>query len=438
MPSSHPSEDGAGSVVDDVNFFSALAHLRSIDPSTLDVIELRSAIRGLRLIRGWVDHLDACLRIRATHFEPGTSDDDNCDDNRIDAEALDRDSGIGSAEGRRRRARSRMISMFPTLGPLIGNGQISTEHLDTLAGTLASLDPAIAARITEHADTIAHEAVLGSAPTLRRVVLRIAQLIATDLGIDRRRHQRRSTRLRHWLDGATGMGRIHGELDPDNYQRFVTLLDAEVNRQMRQRGSLHPDRHRALCLLDLMGDSDNPRDDAHTPDSLSIDVLIDATTLIQGSHPGSICEYADGTPAHIADVVTAACTAQLHPILISNRTLPLSVGRRVRHATAAQRRALRAVYATCAIPGCDTPFPHCQTHHIHPWDDGGCTDLDNLLPLCSRHHHLCHDEGWRLHLEPDRTLTVATPDGTIHTATPDRWIDARIAHLHDHSSSDPP
>ena len=40
----------------------------------------------------------------------------------------------------------------------------------------------------------------------------------------------------------------------------------------------------------------------------------------------------------------------------------------------------------------------------------------NKFPLCDRHHHFVHEGGWRLHLAPDRTLTVTLPDGrtTIH------------------------
>jgi len=43
----------------------------------------------------------------------------------------------------------------------------------------------------------------------------------------------------------------------------------------------------------------------------------------------------------------------------------------------------------------------------------GLTDLDNLIALCHRHHHLVHGSGWRLTLDKtDRTLTVALADGS--------------------------
>ena len=44
-------------------------------------------------------------------------------------------------------------------------------------------------------------------------------------------------------------------------------------------------------------------------------------------------------------------------------------------------------------------------HHIDYWaisdsGGGGSTDLNNMVPLCSRHHHAAHEGGWKLKLDP--------------------------------------
>ena len=57
-----------------------------------------------------------------------------------------------------------------------------------------------------------------------------------------------------------------------------------------------------------------------------------------------------------------------------------------------------------------------RAHHEH----GGRTDIDGLLPLCNRHHHLVHEGGWQLVLAADRTLTVIRPGGHITTTGPPR------------------
>jgi hypothetical protein len=67
---------------------------------------------------------------------------------------------------------------------------------------------------------------------------------------------------------------------------------------------------------------------------------------------------------------------------------------------------------------CDTPFEHCQIHHVSWYTLGGTTGIDNLLPLCGKHHHLVHEGGWQLHLAPDRTLTIIRPGGTTSTHGP--------------------
>jgi len=70
---------------------------------------------------------------------------------------------------------------------------------------------------------------------------------------------------------------------------------------------------------------------------------------------------------------------------------------------------------------CDTPFEHCHIHHASWYTlQHGPPDIDNLLPLCNKHHHLVHEGGWQLHLAPDRTLTTTTPDGTIRITGPPR------------------
>jgi len=73
----------------------------------------------------------------------------------------------------------------------------------------------------------------------------------------------------------------------------------------------------------------------------------------------------------------------------------LNIGRRSRSIPPAIRRALMVRDRGCAFPGClHTRFLH--GHHIKHWLHGGETRLDNVLLLCSFHHHLVHEEGWTI------------------------------------------
>jgi predicted restriction endonuclease len=76
------------------------------------------------------------------------------------------------------------------------------------------------------------------------------------------------------------------------------------------------------------------------------------------------------------------------------------------------------MYRCCAIPGCRVGFDHCDIHHILWYRNLGRTDIDNLLPICHKHHHLAHEGGWKLALDPRRNLTITYPDGAIMTTGP--------------------
>lgn len=77
--------------------------------------------------------------------------------------------------------------------------------------------------------------------------------------------------------------------------------------------------------------------------------------------------------------------------------LILNVGRAQRLATDAQVNALMTMWGhQCAMPGC-THTRFMEIHHMEEWADGGETNLDNLIPLCSACHSLVTD-GWA-HIE---------------------------------------
>jgi hypothetical protein len=149
-------------------------------------------------------------------------------------------------------------------------------------------------------------------------------------------------------------------------------------------------------------------------------VVIDADAPHQR---GPVAEFA--IPVEIPARVLAdlAGEADVHAVVVRNGVVlhapgDLDLGRTTRLANRAQRRAMRALYKGCAVPGCTVGFDRCKLHHIIWWSNGGRTDLDNLIPVCSVHHAKIHHDGWVVELGPHRELTLRLPDGSIRTTGP--------------------
>lgn len=90
-----------------------------------------------------------------------------------------------------------------------------------------------------------------------------------------------------------------------------------------------------------------------------------------------------------------ACTAVTTHVATDECGTPLDVGRRRRAPTAGQRRQLLHRDGGCRFPGCETKVG-LHAHHAIEWQDGGMTDLDNLVLVCHFHHRFVHNADWRV------------------------------------------
>jgi len=130
---------------------------------------------------------------------------------------------------------------------------------------------------------------------------------------------------------------------------------------------------------------------------------------------GSICEIDTAGRILGETARRLACDAMLTEATLGPDSALLNLGRSHRTATDAQRKALLVRDQCCTFPGCDRPATWCQAHHITWWEHHGPTDLNNLALLCTKHHHLVHEGGWRLTRAPNGHLEFRRPDGTMLT-----------------------
>jgi Domain of unknown function (DUF222)/HNH endonuclease len=87
----------------------------------------------------------------------------------------------------------------------------------------------------------------------------------------------------------------------------------------------------------------------------------------------------------------------------------IGAGRATRQINRRLRRALEHRQPTCAVPGCGATRG-LHAHHIRHWEDGGRTDLSNLVLVCPYHHRL-HHRGIITITGPAVDLTVTDSSG---------------------------
>ena len=89
----------------------------------------------------------------------------------------------------------------------------------------------------------------------------------------------------------------------------------------------------------------------------------------------------------------------------------IGAGRTTRQINRRLRRALEHRDRTCAVPGCGATRG-LHAHHLRHWEDGGPTELANLVLACP-YHHRAHHRGAITITGPADALTVTDDTGRL-------------------------
>ncbi len=342
-------------------------------------------------------------------------------------------TSVGSAS--RTIERSRTLDAVPPLADALDTGRVTSGHVDAVTRAAKGLEPDQRDRLLGRVGSLLDVAERATVAEFDRRVRDEARRLAADDGMNRLERQRRATALRTWVDGE-GMWNLRGRFDPVTGVRLASRLDGAVETLFAEEtpatcpsDPVAKQHHlRALALDRLLAEGrGSARGRPGRPEFVVvIDVAAPTASAGTAASTGiapTVVEWP--IPVEIPERVLAelAGDGEVEAVVVRNGVVlhapgRLDLGRTTRLANRAQRRALRGLYATCAIPGCTVRFDRCTVHHVIWWRHGGRTDLDNLLPLCTRHHHEVHDGGWVLSLADDRRLTVRCPDGTVRITGP--------------------
>ena len=128
----------------------------------------------------------------------------------------------------------------------------------------------------------------------------------------------------------------------------------------------------------------------------------------------SVCETSTGEPVPAATIRRLCCDDEIIPVVLDGDGVTLDVGRVKRSPPACSVGRCGRCTAPVRTPAAPSASTTATSTTSTRGRDLGSTDLANLVPLCSRHHHLVHEGGWTLILRADRTTAWCRPDGTIH------------------------
>ena len=130
---------------------------------------------------------------------------------------------------------------------------------------------------------------------------------------------------------------------------------------------------------------------------------------------GETVTLTDGTPVVPEDAGAVDCDSSRVSHNVDEHGELLSLGRKTRNWSTAQRRAIRVRDAgRCRFPGCQ--YTYVDIHHVQPWDQGGDTDVANGCYQCRRHHRMIH-AGYRMEGDPNGELRFYRPGGSYIGST---------------------
>ena len=378
-----------------------------------DPVSIESALRASSQLRSWLASSDAALTARLAaqvSFPEKTIAD--CTRSTLN-------------EASKSKERSDTLDKVPSLADALDSAAITAGHVDAVTKATKGLDDDDQrSELIERVGGLLDVAAVASIDEWRRRLAMEVKHIQRDDGLDRLERQRKATSLRTWTD-TEGMWCLSGRFDPVTGVKLAAKLDSALN-------ALFAEQTPSTCPTD-------PIDKQRHLAALALAAMIDGTGV--GGRPGrpeyvvvvdtSRSDGADGPtvdwgiPVEVPHRVLVELIGEgdVHTVVVRNGVVlhapgDLDLGRSTRLANRAQRRALRALYSTCAIPGCSVHFNRCKLHHIIWWRNGGRTDLANLVPVCTHHHTKVHHDGWALSLGSHRDLTIRFPDGTVRNTGP--------------------
>ena len=308
----------------------------------------------------------------------------------------------------KRVAAGRALDRLPFAAKSWEAGRLGLDHLDVIDQATRRLDDELVAEL----DRILSEAAAdGLDPAdLTRLADTVRADTVPDEAAAKAERQYRDQKL-HASKTLGGMVNITGWLDPEAGELFNRAL-AFFTPPPPTAAQLLADPscgepiafRRAQALTQLarhaLAHAQGCNGEGGTRETMIVGVGLDVLT--QGRGVGTV---AGGGLLGAGAFRRMACDTHVIPAVLGSRSELLDLGRRTRTVSPGLRAAVILRDGRCIFTGCDRPPSWCEAHHRQHWVNYGPTSENNLDLLCSHHHHLVHEGGWRLTVDNDTTHT---------------------------------
>ncbi|HEY7174771.1 MAG TPA: DUF222 domain-containing protein, partial [Micromonosporaceae bacterium] len=323
---------------------------------------------------------------------------------------------VAPAEAKQLLSLGTLIDARPGLGDAVTAGVVNAGQALAI-GRVVDAAPADDPIVRDKVEVVLIDHATRFEPTILRQLGERALAHIDPDSADRRLGERldreaaRARARRGFTIAADGLGgmRVSGLLDVESAAIVGAALDplarpvrGDDGPDLRSAAARRADALVDVCRIALA--SGGLPDDGGQPPQVVVTVDFDALR-----RDIAVGQLDTGALVSASTVRRMACDAQILPAVLDGASVPIDIGRGRRLYSGTARRAVLLRDGGCAFPGCDRPPRWTQIHHIVSWLDGGPTDRDNGVALCTYHHRVIHHGDWSVHVGDDRRPSFVPP-----------------------------
>jgi hypothetical protein len=321
--------------------------------------------------------------------------------------------GVSPLSAASRMSFARALLRHPRLLAAMDAGALTEMHAKVFVDETHALDDSDAAAVEDRVLARSAAGTVGEfRKSVRRVVLTVAAKTAEDRHLE-----------------ARGQRTVEWQVLPDGMEGTWATLPAEISAAIRAQVQAEvakipagdprtADQRRADAFANLIlnGSSTGgvPLPSRHGLHPGVQVTLAASTALGIDDRPGELAGYGP-IPASLARQIASDQTGTWRRITTDELGRLVDYGRSTYRPPAPLARHVIGRDVTCCFPDCARPAVICEIDHTLEWDLGGSTKVENLVALCSRHHHLKHDTTWQYDLRDDGSVVWTSPTGHTYS-----------------------